>query len=148
MDIESVRCLGFKPHLELKTRCSLILEVFKHNRSCRSQCKMWMIPGPSHIYTYVNTAWQLLFCTYGAPSLTRGQVCHLSIIICGRKTAVSMHISIYILHFITWHDSQYMQYIQVLFQSVIGAALPNQENLMLQRQFSYLLALSHNHRQV
>jgi hypothetical protein len=83
------------------------LRVFKHNRSCRWQCKSRIIPGTSLIYihTYINTVWQLLFCPFGAP-----------VIICGRKAAVSMHISIYILHFITWYDiSQYMQYIQASF---------------------------------
>jgi hypothetical protein len=74
-----------------------------HNAVCLSWCRA---PSGDHDQIFILVC-KLLSCPYGASSLTRGRVCHLSVIVCSFKSVVSIY---NYLHFASYYYS-HTQYI-------------------------------------
>jgi hypothetical protein len=80
----------------------------------QSVCLSWCrAPSGAH-HQILVTVWQLQFCPWGAPSLTRGGVCLLLESVSSNKSIFSMYSYIHFTCF-TWYDT-HIQYIQGLCQ--------------------------------
>jgi hypothetical protein len=90
------RSSSANPALRTDFRCTETNFEAKLRYDWRPVSMSWCPAFPcSHDQMFV-TVWRLLLCLCGAPSLTKGRVCLLSVRVCSILSFVSTHISIYI----------------------------------------------------